>query len=415
MSDTTDIGTVVAKAVADAMRPLEEKLAQKATSNFTPPPAQGEQSSTAAPVSYEYTGKEAADGKGLHLVRYVKAKAAAALRSQREGRFVSPVDVAKGWGYHSVAKALAQGDFDSGGSLVHQQFAGELIELLRNKVVVRKAGARVLPMPGGNLTIDRQSASATAYYGQENTAITPSEQTTEQIVLSEKKLTALTAVSNDLIRNATISAEEFVRDDLIQVMAIREDLAFLRGTGSSSEPTGLRNRIASAHIYAETVSSEGSPTFAEIKKEVDKAIYKLDAANIPDVRRAWFMHSRTKMAMCRQAGPGAEGTNSLERELMESGTLRGYPVYVTSQVPINLGGDGDESELYLVEMSEVLIGDSMNLEVEVFPNGAWSNSGTIVSGISNDQTVIRAISKHDINMRHTTAGVVVKELSWDYA
>jgi HK97 family phage major capsid protein len=410
MSDMTGIDAVVAKAVADAMKPLEEKLSKKATSNFSQPPAQGETSST----GIEYSGKEVAEGTGLGFIRYAKAKATAALRSQKEGRYVAPSDVAKGWGYNTVAKALNQNDFDNGGSLVHQQFASEMIELLRNKTVVRKAGPRVLPMTGGNLTIDRQSASATAYYGQESTAITPSDPSTEQIVLTEKKLTALTAVSNDLIRNASINAEEFVRDDLLNVMAIREDLAFLRGAGSASEPTGLRNRITSGHVYAETVSSEGSPTFAEIKAELDKAVSKLELANVPMLKPVWFMSPRTKLAIMRSAGPGAEGTNSLEREMVENGTLRGFPFYATVQIPTNLGSDGDESELYLVDMSEVLLGDSLNLEVEVFPNGAWSNSGTIVSGISNDQTVIRAISKHDIQLRHTTAGVVVTELSWAY-
>lgn len=409
MSDTNGIDAVVAKAVADAMKPLEEQLKQKATSNFTPPPAKAE-----GTLSIEFHGKEAADGSGLGFIRFAKAKATALLRSQREGRFVSPFEVAKGWGYNTVAKALNQNDFDNGGSLVHQQFATEMIELLRNKAVVRKAGPRVLPMVGGNLTMDRQSAAATAYYGQESTAITPSDPSTDQITLSEKKLTALVAVSNDLIRNASISAEEFVRDDLLNVMAIREDLAFLRGIGSSSEPTGLRNRIASAHVYAETVGSEGSPTFAEIKAELDKAVSKLELANVPMIKPVWFMSPRTKLAIMRASGPGAEGTNSLEREMVENGTLRGFPFYATVQIPTNLGGDGDESELYLVDMSEVLIGDSLNLELEVFPNGAWSNSGTIVSGISNDQTVIRAISKHDINLRHTTAGVVVTELSWAY-
>ena len=63
-------------------------------------------------------------------------------------------------------------------------------------------------------------------------------------------------------------------------------------------------------------------------------------------------------------------------------------------------------------MSEVVIGDSLNLEVEVFPNGTYSNSGTIVSGVSNDLTIIRAISKHDINMLHNLSGVCVEEISW---
>lgn len=396
----------IAKSVEAAMAPVLETLkTTKATGNMTGAPTGGEQSGTAGSGSRFEVGKEAAEGSGINLIRAVKAKAVA----KADGR--SAAEVAKAWGYHSVAKTLTQGDFGAGGSLVHQQYAAEFVELLRKRTVVRKAGARQIPMPSGNLTWDRQASAATAYYGQENSAITTSEPSTDQFSLSEKKLTALVPVSMDLVRNASIGAEEFVRDDLLNVMALREDLAFLRGSGSSSEPTGLRYRITSGHIYPETVASEGTVTLAEAKKEMGKAKRKLKDANVPMLNPVWFAGNRAEAALEALVASGGNGSNQLETELA-SGKLRGFPVFFTNQIPENLGGDGDESELYLVDMSEVIIGDSMNLEVETFVGGAYHNGSSVVSGISNDLMVIRAISKHDINMRHTVSGVVVTELSW---
>ncbi|MBZ4336675.1 phage major capsid protein, partial [Corallococcus sp. AS-1-12] len=227
------------------------------------------------------TGKHMTEGTGLNLIRYVKAKAVARM----DGRNV--VDVLKGWGDEVVSKALSQGNYSGLGSLVHPQFASEFIELLRNKAVVRQAGARVIPI-GASLTFDRQSITGTAFYGGETSTIQESEPGTDTVSLSEKKLTALTAVPNDLIRNASVNAEEFIRNDLLNVMALREDAAFLRGSGTQLEPRGIRNQLDAAHVYAETVATVGAPTLGEMKKELNKAKKKLKKANVPMVQPVWL-------------------------------------------------------------------------------------------------------------------------------
>lgn len=360
-------------------------------------------------------GRPVIEGTGIMLARGIKAMYVA----KTTGR--TPADVARGWGYTDLAKALQQNLFTAGGSLVHEAYAAELVPLLRNEAVVRRAGARVIPM-GATLRWDRQTGSATAGYGSENSAITVSEPATDQFELSEKKETALVPFSNDIMRNASISTEEFVRNDLVRVMALAEDSAFLRGDGTQGSPRGIRFRLASAHVYTETITTEGTPTLAEAKKELAKAKKKIRVAKIPMTRMVWIASPNLEYSLNSITGPGGEGVNELERELNERGTLRGYPVFISNQVPVNVidtgtGATGsaagnDRSELYLIDMDQVIIGESMGLEVEVFPNGTFSNSGTVVSGISNDLTVVRAIAKHDINLRYTTCGVCVSNSSW---
>jgi HK97 family phage major capsid protein len=396
---------------AAALKAIEDAKGTRETveANFSPAP------SATPDVS---VGKDMVAGTGLNIVRTLLAKGAAALEGNPGN--VRAAAIAKARGYHDVSKALLQGTYTAGGNLVHPQFASELVPLLRNKVTLRKAGARQIPMSSATLRFDRQTGAATATYSGENVAITPSEQTTDSFELSEKKLTGLVAVSNDLIRNASVGVEEFVRDDLVNVMALKEDYEFLRGDGSSYKPLGIRFRLTTS--FNETITTEGAPTLNQMLTELSKCIKTLKAANIPMVKPVWIGSSWFEHALFKLTGPGGEGANILAMEYATKGTLRGYPVFISNQVPttcidtgtgaLGSAAGNDRTEIYLVDMNEVVIGDSMALEAEFFPNATYSNSGTIVSGISNDSSVIRAISKHDIGMLHNAGAVCVNNSSW---
>ena len=352
-------------------------------------------------------GEEKAADKGILLARFVKAKAVAAMEHR-------PVrDVLKGWGDRHVTRALSQGSFGDGGSLVLPQFSSEFIELLRNETVIRKAGARQISMPGGNLTFGGQESAASAgYVGEKGPISESSPKTSQPLVLSEKKLAGLVPLTNDLIRNASISAEAFVRDDLVQVMAVTEDSAFLYGDGTQFAPKGIKLGLASGHRYAmSALAAAGVPTVAEVKKELAKALRKLKTSKIPVRNWAWFLTPAQEQAIIQAVGPGAEGTNSLEREMAERGTLLGHKFYVSTQIADN----GTIGDLFLLPMDQVVIGDSLSLELEVFPNAAWVSGGNVVSGISTDQSVIRAIAKHDIGLRYDVAGVCVTGVTWGNA
>ena len=120
-------------------------------------------------------------------------------------------------------------------------------------------------------------------------------------------------ISNDLLRYADPAIDAFVRDDLVKVMALREDLAFLTGDGAQDTPRGYLS-FASAYALANggaagawsssansTAASGGNfitsnETYTEttVVAELGGAANKLDTANVPEERRAWFMHPRTR-------------------------------------------------------------------------------------------------------------------------
>lgn len=401
---------LIQRTVESALKPLVDILTQRAPS--TPPAAPTE--APRAPI----TGKEMDEGTGLTYVRALICNAAAKLGGQQpNGQYKqSPAEIAKARGYTRVERVLSQSTLTSGGSFVQDVvMVQEWIELLRNTTVIRRAKPRFLTMPGGGvLRLPRQTGAGAAYYVGETVAITASEQTTDQVSWSQKKLTSLCPISNELIRHAGIDAEMFVRDDLMNVMAIKEDVSFLRGTGTGNTPRGLRHLINSSNIVAETVASEGAPTTAEKENELQRMLKRLTTANVmqrPMARPTWFMSANPEYEL--KGTRDSNGNLIYEGEMLQ-GKLKGKPYFSTQQIPENLGGDGDESELYLVDMDSVVIVDFMTMEAEFFPNGTYPLNGQTISGIGTDTSVMRVISEHDINMRHDTAGTITYELSWGY-
>lgn len=417
------LAAVAEKAKADAetaakAAALEIFEQARASRSEVPPPGAVREATPAKhdPRVAVIVGKHATEGTGINFARLVKARAVA----QMEGRSV--VAVLKGWGDEVVHRALSQSDFGGMGSTIHPEFAAEFIEFLRAKAVVRRAGARQIPM-GASLIFDRQTATGSAGYGDSVDAIPASDgPKTGQLVMSEKKLRALVAVPNDIIRNASIAAEEFVRDDIVKLMALTEDEAFLFGSGVQFEPLGLLGALdangkligdgQALNVYAETINTAFSPTLEEMKAEVNKAKKTLKKANAPMITPVWLMCPDTEAGILNAVGPGGEGYNSLEREMVSNGTIGGFPYFVSNQIPTNIDTSSKRTRFGLIDMSEVIIGDSLAMEVEVFPNGTYSAGGQVVSGISTDRTVVRAIAKHDIGFRHNVSAAIVKNSSW---
>jgi len=334
---------------------------------------------------------------------------------------------------HPVTRALNASQGSSGGFIIPPDYMNEIIELLRPVAQVRSANPRNIPMPRGTMTLPGQASAAIASYAGETTAIGVSQQTLNQIVASYKKLTALVPVTNDMMRYADPAVDAFVRDDLVKVIALREDLAFMFGDGTANTPRGytsFANGYATANggtagvwnvganstaaVGGNFITSNETYTLSTAAQELGGLMNKLDTANVPDIRRMWFFHPRTKNYLYNVQ-------NSLGvyvyRDELNTGKLLGYPFRCSTQVPINIqdptGTNSDCSFIILAEMDETMILDSMQLELAVSRDGTYVDaSGTTWSAFANDQTLIRAIAEHDFQMRHDAAVAVDQFVRW---
>ena len=311
-----------------------------------------------------------------------------------------------------VKRTLTAGIGPNGGFVVPPDYVREIIELLRATCVVRASGPRTMPMPNGTMTLPKQTQAATASYSGEITPIPVSQEALGQIVASYKTLTALVPISNDLLRYSDPEMDAFVRDDLVQVSARAEDLAFIRGDGTQGAPKGFRTFAA----FGNFISSNPAFTYQTPAIELGGALNKLETGNVPMVNPVWIMNPRPKnYLMTVQNAVGAY----VYRDEMLKGTLYGIPFRTTTQIPANLafvsGGTPyvDGSEIYLAEMSQALLLDSLVLELAASNEASYVDAtGATQNTFQSRQTLIRSVSQHDFQMRHDEAVVVIQNVRW---
>ena len=300
-------------------------------------------------------------------------------------------------------KALAASDATAGGFLVPPQFSQEVIEFLRPASVVRRLGPMAIPMPTGTFRIPKVTQGITASYIGENLPAPKQQPQFGNVTLTFKKLAALVPLSNDLLRYSSPGADAIVRDDVVNAMADAENRNFLRGDGTAATPRGLLNWcLASQNLTANATSN-----LANFTADMGRLIVALMNQNIKMIKPAWIWAPRTwNFAMTVQT---ANGVFPFRDELMR-GTFWGWPFGLTTAVPINLGTGGNQSEIYLADFADVALGEALNLTVDASQEAAYNDGGTVVSAYSNDQTVIRAISEHDLVMRRQESVAVLSSV-----
>jgi len=334
---------------------------------------------------------------------------------------------------HPVTKALQTTLGSAGGFLVPQDIMADIIPLLRANAVVRASNPMVIPMPRGTMTLPGQASGASAGYGAEGRAITQSQPGLNAIVAAYKKLTALVPISNDMMRYANAAVDQLVRNDLLKVIGLREDLAFLMGDGTQDSPRGLlsfANSYASANggsvsalsTTANSVAASGGNfltsqanyTLNSVTQELGKLISALDQVNAPNSNRYWYMSPRTKNYLLNvQNGTGFY----VFQDEMKGGTLLGYPFKTTTQI-LNTywdvsGSNKDCSLLILADMSEAMILDSMQMQISVSSEASYVDStGATISSFQADQTLMRSISEHDFQMRHDASIAINQFVRW---
>jgi HK97 family phage major capsid protein len=342
--------------------------------------------------------------RGLEAARFVRAMAAG------KGDVERAMAWAKKQGYDTLVKAMGVSTVAGGGALVPETYATAIIELLRPMSAVRQLNPTIIPMSSGTLTMPAITGGASGSYIGENKNIATTSITTGLVKLSWKKLAAMVPISNDLIRQSSPAADAVVRDDLVAAIAQRSDQAFIRDDGTQETPKGLRYLAPSANVFG----AQGSPDLAKVTSDLAKAIMKLKSGNSRMLRPGWLMSPRTELyLMAQRDGNG----NFAWRDEMLAGKLWRYPYATTTLIPDNLGGGSNESEVYLADFADVIIGESTNLLIDVSTEAAYYDStlGAVVSAFSQDQTVVRAIVEHDINMRHLESVAVITTVLWALA
>lgn len=291
-------------------------------------------------------------------------------------------------------KALTVTNPSGGGFLVPETYSAEIIPLLRAQSVVRKLGATVVPMDSGNLTIPKMAGGTSSQYVGEMRPTKASETSLSTIKMSAKKLMTKCIISNDLIRSASIQADQMVLDDALEAMALRADEAALMGKGTDFEPKGLLNMTGITNL----------PSMAVDEKTTGKMIATLMGKNVDTSQLGWTFNSIMWEKLYNVTN--AMGLY-IYREGMDNSKLNGYPFAMSTQLPVK--NDIKKTvQLILGRWKDFLIGEQLSAKTEIWHEGTIVVDGKLISAVDHDCTIMTIISLHDFGVRHEESFVVAE-------
>lgn len=213
-----------------------------------------------------------------------------------------------------------------------------MIEFLRNKTVLGRLGITIMDGLVGNFLLPVQTGGATAYWVSETGALTDSQATFAQKAMTPHRLGATIPYTTQFLAQSSISAEDFFRNELQTVCALKKDLAGLEGTGNDGQPLGVKGTLG---INA-TVTFGGAADWADVVQfETGIAV---DNADIGAMGFALSAGSVGKWKTILKVTAGASGDFLIDGG-GDNMAANGYPVRRTNQITGDIAFFGVWSQL----------------------------------------------------------------------
>lgn len=269
--------------------------------------------------------------------------------------------------------------------------ADQYISPLRNALLARRLGVRVLSNLRGNVTMPKHGTGLSVGWLAEGSNVPDAgDMAFDPVTLAPKHAGGKTEMSRQLLQQSSPDIEQLVRDDLAHAIAQAIDSALIGG-GGSNEPTGiLANLAASGGVQS---ASLATPTWAGVLAMIEKA--ELENVGVA----SWLTHPTVKKVLAATLKDSVAGAGYL----YENGRMAEMPLYSTKQVPHNTTPEPDTGRLILGDWSQVMLGiwSEVDLLVNPYAEPAYSRGGVLV----------RIMSTVDIAIRHPEAFVVADNVA----
>jgi HK97 family phage major capsid protein len=163
-----------------------------------------------------------------------------------------------------VQKAQGEGVDSAGGFLVPEELMANII-VLREQFGVFRQECQNVPMGSDTLNWPRRLTGLTATFTGENTALTESQVSWDNINLTAKKLGVLARMSTEIEQDAVIAIADWLVGEIAYAFAAKEDDCGFNGTGASAYG-GIRGTtvigVDASHTAGKVASA--SATFSSI-------------------------------------------------------------------------------------------------------------------------------------------------------
>lgn len=264
--------------------------------------------------------------------------------------------------------------------------ADQFIGLLRNSLIVKQLGARVLTGLRGDTVLPKQTGASTAYWIAEGDSLTESNTAYSSVKLEPKHVGALTALSRQLVQQANPAIEQLVRDDFSQVVSLAVDKALLHGTAVGKQPVGILN------VSGIQTGSLATLDWASLLVLFEKFATANVAPNaaLVNPKVATLLQSTLKDSVAGSA------------YLMEGGRINGLAAHITNQLDNVSASAG---RMLIGDFSQLVIGEWGATEILANPYAAgYYEKGDIQ---------LRILHTMDAVVRHPAAFLAVADIDID--
>jgi HK97 family phage major capsid protein len=261
------------------------------------------------------------------------------------------------------------------------------INPLRNALLARRLGVRVLSGLHGNVSVPKHGTGLSVGWVAENASLPESDMAPDSVTLTPKHAGGVTEVSRQAIQQSSPDIEALIREDFSFAIARAIDSALIKG-GGPNEPKGV---LSTSGIQTANLATLNWAN-------VSAMIGKLEAVNANVASSAWLVSPTAAGALRTTLKSASAGANYL----LQDGRLGELPVHVTNQVP-STGGATPKNIAILGDWSQVMLGvwSEADLLINQFAEGPYKRGAVL----------IRIMATVDIAMRHPEAFVVASDLA----
>ena len=279
----------------------------------------------------------------------------------------------------------------AGGYLLNPQMSSMFIDLARSASVCMRAGAQTIPMETSEMVLAKLDTDPTSYWRPESASITASQPAFGKITLKARTLGCLIPCSIELLEDSA-NAAEIITGAVQKSMAAEVDRVILKGTGSASEPCGIRSTTG-----VNTTTGVGVPgDFVE----PTAAVADILGSNFPgDITElCWLQHP--SVAAIYDALSDNTSANRRDPTPWAAALRR---MYSTSLPNLEGAGSNEYSDIYGF-FGSVLVGlRTSGVVVEVLNSGTANDADSVsVNATSDLMRWIRCYLRLDVAVTQPT-------------
>lgn len=250
-------------------------------------------------------------------------------------------------------RALAEGTDSTGGYTVPDITSAQLIDALRAKLVVNRAGARTVPLQSDKTVLARIATDPTAGWRAENAAVAESDPTFDSVTFTPKSLAVLVKISRELMEDS-VNVGQALEMAFAGALGGEVDRVALIGSGSGSEPRGIFN---TSGIGSVSMGTNGA-ALTNYDKLLDAIQALLDAkASEPS---GAVLAPRTLVAFDKLK-------DTTNQPLRRPVSIEKLPFMTTTSMPVTQtqGTATNASSIIAGDFRELLIGMRTALRIEI--------------------------------------------------